>query len=192
MNSKFNLEFLDDYLDESIRIAHFQKTLKNELLRVSEKINEALMSGNKIMFCGNGGSASDSQHAAAEFVGRFKLDRKPMAAIALTTDTSIITSVGNDYGYDQVFSKQVEALGKPGDYLVGITTSGKSKNIISALSYAKKNKINTVALTGDNIEDIKDFADLIISIPSKETGVVQQAHITVLQLVAGLIEEIQN
>ena len=115
-----------------------------------------------------------------------------MAAIALTTDTSIITSVGNDYGYDQVFSKQVEALGKPGDYLVGITTSGKSKNIISALSYAKKNKINTVALTGDNIEDIKDFADLIISIPSKETGVVQQAHITVLQLVAGLIEEIQN
>ena len=192
MNNKFNTNFLEEYLDESIRIAKYQKTLKNKIIKLSENLLAALNSGNKIMFCGNGGSASDSQHAAAEFVGRFKLDRKPMAAIALTTDTSIITSIGNDYGYDQVFSKQVEALGKPGDYLIGITTSGKSKNIISALSYAKKNKINTVALTGDNIEDIKDFADLIISIPSKETGVVQQAHITVLQLVAGLIEEIQN
>lgn len=185
---KSNNDFINAYLVESLRIANYQFQLKDEILSISENIVSVLNSDKKILLCGNGGSASDSQHAAAEFVGRFKYDRKPLAAIALSTDTSIITSISNDYGFDFIFSKQIEAIGSEGDLLIAISTSGKSKNILKALDTAKKRKIITISIVGENTSSVKNLSDHIISIPSNETGVIQQSHITILQLIAGLVE----
>ena len=183
---------VSDYLQESLRIAEFQISLKGEIHEVYKAIIESLNSGGKILLCGNGGSASDSQHIAAELINRFKINRFPIPAIALTTDTSIITSIANDYGYDLVFSKQIQALGKEGDILIAISTSGKSKNILSALKIAKGIGMRTVSFTGENFDSVKPDSDMVISIPSKETGVVQQSHITILQVICGLVENSIN
>ena len=181
-------KFVSDYLNESLKIAEHQLGLNKKITEVAKSIFEKIQSGGSILLCGNGGSASDSQHIAAEFVNRFKYDRKPISSVALTTDTSIITSIANDYTFDLIFSKQIEAIGKNNDVLIAISTSGQSKNVIEALKTAKMKKIYTLSMVGENSDSIKEFSDEIFSIPSKETGVVQQSHISILQIIAGLIE----
>ena len=144
--------------------------------------------GNKIIFCGNGGSAGDSQHLAAELMGRYKVDRKPLPAIALTVDTSAITAIGNDYGYENVFSRQLKGIGNKGDVLISISTSGKSENVLEAIKEAKKMGIYVVSLTGINDSDMKKISDLTISAQSNETNHIQEMHIAIGQLICGIVE----
>ena len=181
-------KFVEDYLNESLKIAKNQLSYNKKIITVAKNIYEKIQSGGSILICGNGGSASDSQHIAAEFVNRFKYDREPIASVALTTDSSIITSIANDYSFDLIFSKQIDAIGKNNDVLIAISTSGRSKNILEALKAAKQKNIYTLSMVGESTADVKEFSDDIFSIPSKETGVVQQSHITILQVIAGLIE----
>ena len=138
---------------------------------------ESLRSGGKVLFCGNGGSAADSQHIAAELVGRFVKERMPLAALALTTDTSILTAIGNDYSYDEVFARQVRACGRPGDCLIGISTSGNSENVLQAFEVARQLSMSTVALLGRDGGRSKGVADAEIIVPSDTTARIQEAHI---------------
>jgi D-sedoheptulose 7-phosphate isomerase len=147
-----------------------------------------LARGGKILFCGNGGSAADAQHLAAEFVNRFMIDRPPLPAVALTTDSSIITAIGNDFGYDQVFSKQVQAFGNPEDILVGISTSGNSENVVKAFEAARENFLVTIGLTGRNGGKMAELSDILINVPENSTALVQEIHITVGHLLCGLVD----
>lgn len=147
-----------------------------------------LAGGNKLMFCGNGGSAADAQHLAAEFVNRFVMNRPPLPAIALTTDSSILTAVGNDFSFDQVFSKQVEALSKPGDMLIAISTSGNSANIINALKAARERSVITIGLTGGTGGAMAPLCDRLIAVPGKNTALIQEVHIAVGHLLCGLTD----
>lgn len=144
--------------------------------------------GGKIMFAGNGGSAADAQHLAAELVNRFRRERRPMAGLALTTDTSILTAIGNDYAFEQVFSKQVAALGRPGDLFVGISTSGDSPNVIRAIETAREMGISTIGLTGRRGR-IKDLVDCAIVVPSGNTPRIQEAHILIGHIMCELLED---
>ncbi len=149
---------------------------------------DALAAGNKLLFCGNGGSACDAMHIAGEFVGRFVDDRKGLPAIALSADTGIITAIANDYNYDYIFARQVEALGRPGDVLISLSTSGKSPSILRAMAAAKAQGIKTVLLTGLKAKDLAQVADLTIMVPSLTTAHVQEGHSTALHAMASLIE----
>lgn len=148
----------------------------------------ALKAGNKIMFAGNGGSAADAQHFAGEMVNRFYFDRPPLAAMALSTDTSVITAISNDAGYDFIFARQVRAVGRAGDVFVGISTSGKSPNVIGALRVCREMRIATVGMTGNSGEEMADLCDCRIRIPSGETPRIQEAHAVVGHAVCRLIE----
>lgn len=163
-----------------------------EMLEIIERIAQvcvhAISNGNKVMFAGNGGSAADSQHLAAEFVSRFNYDRPGMAAVALTTDTSALTAIGNDYGYENLFSRQVEAIGAAGDVFVGISTSGNSKNVVKGLSVAKAMGINTVGFASQNVGNMDEYCDLIFRSPSTITAKIQEIHIMVGHTVCGLVE----
>lgn len=159
------------------------------LLEVAKVASSTIKANKKIMLCGNGGSAADSQHIAAEFIGRFEKERKSMAAIALTTDTSALTAIGNDYGYEEVFSRQVEGLGQTGDLLIGISTSGNSKNVVKALKVAKKRGIRTVALVGDKPNGvIQTIADYVLVAPSANTARIQECHILMMHTICQLVE----
>jgi D-sedoheptulose 7-phosphate isomerase len=147
------------------------------LSAIAEAMHTTLQTGGKILFCGNGGSAADSQHLAAEFVGRFRRERTGLPSIALTTDTSILTAVANDYGYEAVFSRQVEALARPGDMLVGISTSGNSPNVVAALAKAREMGVATVAFTGTGGGKMGPLADHSLAIDASETARVQETHI---------------
>lgn len=144
----------------------------------------------KIMLCGNGGSAADSQHIAAEFVNRFRRERQPLAAISLTTDTSVLTSISNDYGYKYTFSKQIIALGQSEDVLICISTSGNAENVIEAVTEAKKKGIKTVAFTGNSGGNLKDVADITVKVPSNNTARIQEAHIFIAHILCDLVEKI--
>lgn len=152
------------------------------------KMAVTLARGNKLLFCGNGGSAADAQHLAAEFVNRFIMDRPPLPALALTTDSSILTAIGNDFGFDQVFSKQVQALGKPGDILFAISTSGNSKNILLALEAARERSVLTVGLTGKGGGQMAPYCDVLINVDSASTPLIQEIHIAVGHLLCGLTD----
>lgn len=147
------------------------------LERIAAEMARAILAGRKVLWCGNGGSAADSQHMAAEFVGRFRRERRGLPSIALTTDTSILTSVSNDFGFEEVFRRQVEAHCLPGDILVGITTSGTSRNVCSALRTARELGALTVAFTGADGGTAGTLADLTLRVPSKNTARIQEAHI---------------
>lgn len=162
---------------------------QENVVRISNICIEALRSGNKILFCGNGGSAADSQHLAAELVSRFNFNRPALPAIALTTDTSALTAIGNDYGYEHVFERQVEAIGKSGDVLFGFSTSGRSKNILLAFEQAAKMNITTVGMLGVDGRDIGKIANEQINIPSGYTPKVQEGHICIGHIICGIIEE---
>ncbi|MFT5206530.1 MAG: D-sedoheptulose 7-phosphate isomerase [Candidatus Omnitrophota bacterium] len=154
----------------------------------AEAIVSAVNSGNKILFFGNGGSASDSQHLAAEFVGRYETERRPLPAIALTTDTSIITAVANDYGYDTIFERQIIALGVSGDVAVGISTSGNSANVNLAIIAAKKQGLKTIGFSGNDGGELAKLVDTSINIPSNTTAHIQEAHIMVGHVLCKLVD----
>jgi D-sedoheptulose 7-phosphate isomerase len=164
---------------EHILLANSVSNLLPDIAKAVAVLIEALSKGNKLLIFGNGGSASDAQHIAAELVGRFMKERAALPAIALTTDTSILTSVGNDYGYEQVFSRQVEALAKPGDVVLGISTSGNSGNVVKALEIARTLNCYTIGLLGKDGGKIKEIADASIVIPSDSTARIQEMHILI-------------
>ncbi len=180
---------IDAYLQESLRIANHQLNLTDEIISISNTIQNKLDNNGKILICGNGGSAADSQHMAAELVVKFKNERKPIPAIALTTDSSILTSIGNDFGFKYIFSRQLEALGTKDDFLIVISTSGKSENIIECLKIAKTLEIESMALLGSDSLAVQELTDHVITIPSEVTGVIQQAHITIAQLICFVLEK---
>lgn len=154
---------------------------------------DCLRAGGKVMVCGNGGSAADAQHFAAELIGRFERERQELAAIALTTDTSILTAVGNDYSYDEIFSKQVRGLGKPGDILLGISTSGNSKNVVKAIEAAKKLGIKIIALTGNGggkIAELLDKDDIHLCAPSTRTARIQETHLVLLHALCDGVDHV--
>lgn len=157
--------------------------------RVSEILVAALKQGNKVLLFGNGGSAADAQHIAAEFVGRFVFDRRALSALALSVNTSCVTAIGNDYGFDVVFSRQIEALGRPGDVAIGISTSGNSSNVVHAVVAAKKAGLHTIALTGCGGGKLKDAVDHCICVPSNETPRIQECHILIGHIISELVEE---
>lgn len=181
---------IKEILLESIQVK--EELLRNnigQIKEIADLIIEALKKNGKVLVFGNGGSASDSQHIAAEFIGRFKKDRNALAAIALTTNTSILTALANDYGYETVFAKQIEALGQKDDVAIGISTSGKAKNVSAGLKQAKKMGIKTVALSGGDGGDIARLADTSLVVPSSITARVQEAHITIGHIICELVEE---
>jgi D-sedoheptulose 7-phosphate isomerase len=148
----------------------------------------AIETGHKILFCGNGGSAADSQHWAAEIVGRFQKERKGLPAIALTTDTSILTAIGNDYGFDRIFARQVEALGQQGDVLVAISTSGNSANVLAAVEEAKAKGMKVVGLTAQGGGKLGEVSDVILAIPSKTTARAQEVHSLIGHILCEMVE----
>jgi len=152
-------------------------------------LNEALLTGKKILIFGNGGSAADAQHMAAELVVRFKLNRPAYPAIALTTDTSILTSCGNDYSFDKIFSRQIEALGNNGDVAIAISTSGNSKNILEGIKTARKKGLYIIGLSGNNGGKMKNMCDILIDAKSKETMFIQQVHIAFIHLICDAVEK---
>ena len=147
-----------------------------------------MMGGGKVLFCGNGGSAADAQHLAAEFVGRYLYDRPSIPALALTVDTSALTAIGNDYGYDQVFARQVSGLGQAGDVLVGLSTSGHSANVIQAVTIAKDRGLTTIGMTGESGGQLADLCDVCICVPSPHTNHIQEMHIAVGHYLCGVVE----
>jgi D-sedoheptulose 7-phosphate isomerase len=155
--------------------------------QAAEMLADCVTSGNKVLIFGNGGSAADAQHLAAELVNRFQIERPPLAAVALTTDTSILTSIGNDYSFVDIFAKQIEALGKPGDIAWGITTSGHSANVIKAIKSARKIGMTTIGMTGRGGE-LAACADLVFSVPSDTTARIQESHITLGHILCELLE----
>jgi D-sedoheptulose 7-phosphate isomerase len=175
---------------DSVRVKEaVLKSQTQNIERAASVIIDSLKKGGKVLLFGNGGSAADSQHIAAELVGRFKAERKALAAIALSTDTSAVTAIANDYGYNTVFARQVEALGKSGDVAIGISTSGNSANVIAGLKKAGRLGLRTIALAGGNGGKMKGAAEVSIIVASKDTPRVQESHIMIGHILCGLIED---
>jgi len=174
---------------ESIEVK--QETLKKNLpqiIKAAESIISAFKNGHKLFFCGNGGSAADSQHIAAEFVGRFQKERKAWPAIALTTDSSALTALGNDYSFDIVFSRQLQALGQKGDVLISISTSGNSKNVLEAVRQAKATGIITIGVTGGKGGQLAGLTDITICAASSKTARIQESHLVIFHAICELVE----
>jgi D-sedoheptulose 7-phosphate isomerase len=181
---------IKDVFLESIRIKEeLLRTSIAQIIEISDLIIECLKRNGKVIIFGNGGSASDSQHIAAELVGRFKRDRSSLAAISLSANISVITSLANDYGYETIFAKQIEGLGQKNDIAIGISTSGKAKNVILAIKQAKKMGIKTVALTGGDGGELAKLADISLLVPSAVTARIQEAHITIGHIICELVEQ---
>ena len=186
------MEFIKNYIEKSIETK--RNILENEnilskIRDVSLVIVDSLKNGGKVLICGNGGSAADSQHIAAELVGRLSFDRPGLPAMALTVDSSILTAVGNDYGYEMVFSRQVQACAQKGDVLIGISSSGNSKNVVNAILEAKEKGVFTVGFTGEKDGLISANADITIKIPSSETPIIQESHIMAGHIICAMVEK---
>ena len=175
-------------IQESILVKRQLKDEAKTIIAVADEIAQAFRRGNKVFLFGNGGSAADAQHIAAEFTGKYMRDRAPLPAIALTTNTSSLTAISNDYGYEYIFLRQVQALVAKGDVVIGISTSGNSPNVILAIDEAKRCGAITVALTGQSGK-LKELADHVLSVPSKDTPLIQEAHITIGHIICQLVEE---
>ncbi len=181
---------IENYIKESIAVK--EDLLKGQVANIesaARAIIESLKCGKKLLIFGNGGSASDSQHMAAELVGRFKMERKALPAVALTANTSILTAIANDYGYDVVFSRQIEAIGVKGDVALGLSTSGNSKNVIEALKKARSIGMKTIALSGGDGGSISKAADISIVVATKDTPRVQESHILIAHIICALVED---
>jgi len=185
-------------MKDSIKAAFFshrevmealERELTPKMICAAELLVDAFRNGNKLLVMGNGGSAADAQHLAAEIVGRFRLERRGLPAIALSTDTSILTAVGNDYGFDAVFRRQVEALARQGDVVIGISTSGSSPNVLSALCLAREMGCRTVGLLGKDGGSIRDLVDIELTVPGHDTPRIQEGHITVIHILCELVEQ---
>ncbi len=183
--------FIKDYILKSIETK--QKLLAEEKIienikEASTEIVNAYIEGKKVLFAGNGGSAADSQHLACELVSKFYYERKALNAIALTTNTSVLTSIGNDASFEQIFSRQIEAYGNSGDIFIALSTSGNSKNIIWALEQAKKQNLFCIGLTGEKSNKMDELCDIMIKVPSNETPIVQESHIMIGHIICALVE----
>lgn len=181
-------EYIEDSISTKNKIVsdeNFLNTIKN----AAEKIIEAYNNGNKVFFTGNGGSAADAQHLATELVCKFCSDRIALPAIALTTNTSTLTAIGNDYGFDKIFARQIEALGNSGDILIAISTSGNSKNIINAIEEAKKKNLYIIGFIGNNDCKMDSICDLLIKIPSSKTSIIQESHIMIGHILCEIVEK---
>ena len=184
------VELVTRELEESARVKSVMaQSLANAIADAAQKILDAYREGKKVFLIGNGGSAADAQHIAAELVGRFKLKRRALPAIALTTDTSVLTALANDYGYNAIFSRQLEALANDKDVLIAITTSGTSPNILTAVEAAREKGMFVIGLTGEKGGGLKEAADLTIAVPSNDTPRIQEAHITIGHIICHLVEE---
>jgi D-sedoheptulose 7-phosphate isomerase len=186
----------EQHVSKSIEssIALKERLLKTENLvatvsRVTEILIDTFKAGKKVLLFGNGGSAADAQHIAAEFVGRFAFDRPALPALALSVNTSCVTAIGNDYGFDRVFSRQIEALARSGDVAIGISTSGQSQNVILAMSIAKKMGLHTIGLTGSAEGGLADAVEYCIRVPSSETPRIQECHILIGHIISELVEQ---
>ena len=181
----------DLYIKSSIdSIIQLKSNLSEDTIEtIIKKIINCFDKNGKLIFCGNGGSASDSQHLAAEFIGRYKLDRKPLPAIALNTDTSVLTALSNDLGYAKVFERQIEALANQNDILFAISTSGKSKNVINAVNAAKRLKVFTICFTGAKNNKLSDLTDISINVPAEQVNHIQEMHIMVGHFICELVEK---
>lgn len=162
--------------------------IEPDIIQAGNMLSEIINQGGKILICGNGGSAADSQHFAAEIVGRFEKERKALPAISLSTDTSILTAVANDYSYDDIFSRQIEGLGRPGDIVIGISTSGNSSNVLNAIRKAGTMGMKTIGLLGKDGGELKDTVDKAVVVPHDVTARIQEAHILIIHFWASLIE----
>ena len=183
-------DWLDGFLAESAAATHAfagDAATARTLQAMADRVVAALRAGNKLLVAGNGGSAGDAQHIAGEFVGRLLFDRAPLPAIALTTDSSVLTAVANDYGYDRVFERQVQALGRPGDVFLGISTSGRSPNVLLAMEAARRGGLATLAFCGADPAGMA-MADLVLAAPSRRNVFIQQVHITAAHALCGLVE----
>jgi D-sedoheptulose 7-phosphate isomerase len=179
-------DILQDSISTKERILEKQI---DTIYQITLQVISCLKKRGKIFFFGNGGSAADSQHLASEFVGRFQRERDPLPAISLTTDTSIITSLSNDYNFEIIFSRQIEAMGKKGDLAIGITTSGRSKNVILGLKKAREMGLKTIVFTGKGGKNLKNFVDICLAVPSSITARIQEAHITIGHIICELVEK---
>ncbi|MGZ8628598.1 MAG: D-sedoheptulose-7-phosphate isomerase [Actinomycetota bacterium] len=188
MNADPVRAYLEEMADTARRTAD---ACADDVAAAAELLVNALLDGGKILLCGNGGSAADSQHLAAEFVSTLTVDnRRPaISALALTTDTSILTAIANDFGFEGIFARQVEALGRPGDVLIGISTSGNSADVIRAFEQAQAQELRTIALAGETGGALAPMADVAIRVPSRETSHIQECHIAIGQLLAFMVEE---
>ena len=180
---------IEELLEGSNVLRQTANCLSSEIVTVAEQIIDVLRTNGKVLICGNGGSAADSQHFAAELVGRFRRERPSWAAIALTVDASILTSLGNDFGFEQIFARQVQALGRPGDILIAISTSGSSKNVLAAVDIATTKGLRTVGMTGAGSSPLGSMVDFHLPIPSNNTAFIQQGHMAVIHVLCGLIED---
>jgi len=187
-----NYNFKEEIIDQIEKSAALKEDIilkhVDEINDITNKIIKAYSNNNKVIWFGNGGSAADAQHLSCELVSKFLMDREAIPSIALTTNTSILTAISNDYSFEDVFARQVEAFAEKGDILVGITTSGTSPNVIKALEIGKKKGTINIAFTGENAEEIKDFVDYIIDIPSKDTPRIQESQIMIGHIICDLVE----
>ncbi|WP_017726149.1 D-sedoheptulose-7-phosphate isomerase [Halalkalibacterium ligniniphilum] len=181
---------INQMFDEHILIIEkIKETYRKEIVEIIKVCQEALIGNKTIYFMGNGGSAADSQHLAAEFVGRFKQERKGMSAIALTTDTSVITAIGNDYGFDNIFKRQIEALIKKNDIIFSLSTSGNSNNVLNAVVTGKELGAKVIGLLGKDGGTIKNYCDVSVIVPSEDTARIQEVHILIGHIICEIIEE---
>jgi D-sedoheptulose 7-phosphate isomerase len=186
------MEEIRKQIEESLKVKKSvleDDAMISSIKGAAEMCIKALKNNNKIMFAGNGGSAADAQHLAAELVNRFEIDRPGLSAVSLTTDSSVITSISNDYGYERLFSRQIQALGQKGDVLIAFSTSGSSLNIIEGLKEGKKKGLYVIGLTGKMNEKMSPFCDICISVPSRETPRIQESHIMIGHIICSIIEK---
>lgn len=179
---------INQQVDEAANLILLLKNKADDVQKIADEITSAFRRGNKVLLCGNGGSAADAQHIAAEMAGKFKLERPPLPAIALTTNTSVLTAIANDFGYAEVFSRQVKAMAVVGDVVIGISTSGNSPNVVLALQEARQKGAMTIAFTGRGGR-LKELADFYLVVPTDNTPRVQEVHITAGHIICGLVEE---
>lgn len=186
------LKKIENIIEHSInlkKITYGDKALLNSIVQSVESIIDTIKKGNKLLIAGNGGSAADSQHMAAELVSKFYHDRKAIPAIALTTDTSILTSISNDYDYTNIFARQIEALGKKGDIFIPITTSGNSENLIKAAEISNNMYIKVIGLTGNSGGNIRNYCDILLDINDTDTPRIQECHLMVEHIICELVEK---
>jgi D-sedoheptulose 7-phosphate isomerase len=184
-----NSTYVGAYLAETIALLEATIALEPEILRTVEVWKGAIQAGGKVIFCGNGGSAADAQHLAAELMGRFLFDRDPMAAVSLTVDTSALTAIGNDYGFANVFSRQLRGIGKVGDVIFGMSTSGDSENVVKAFEVARDMGIITVGMTGTGGGKMAQVSDILLAVPHSKTNHIQEAHIAIGHMICAMVED---
>lgn len=182
-------EYISSYIAETVAVLQATAELDHDILRAVEAWQAALTLGRKVIFCGNGGSAADAQHLAAELMGRFLFDRDPMAAVSLTVDTSALTAIGNDYGFANVFSRQLRGIGVAGDVILGMSTSGNSENVVKAFETARAMGITTIGLTGAGGGTMAALSDILIAVPHRQTSHIQEAHIAIGHMICAMVED---